>query len=409
MADEPLRLFLVAGEPSGDALGAALIRGLRATSARPLALSGVGGPLMAREGMPSLFPQDDLAVMGIVEVVPRLPTILRRMRETVAACRAAAPAALITIDSPSFGLRVAARLRAAEPAIRTVHYVAPSVWAWRPGRAKRIAAHVDHLLALLPFEPPWFTPHGITCDFVGHPAAAAPQATPEAVAAFRAAQGAGPETPLLCVLPGSRRGEVARHLAPFGETVRLLVARRPGLRVVIPTLAGVAEAVRAGVADWAAPVTVLDPDAPDAAAEKRAAFAAADAALAASGTVALELAAAGTPMVTAYRASPLTAAIVRRLVSVDTANLVNLVAGEKVAPEFLQERLVPGDVAEALDALLADGPERARKRAAAARVIAALGGEGPPPELRAARSVLGAIGAPQIGEESPCPPTGSPM
>ena len=264
MTGEPLRLVLVAGEPSGDALGAALIRGLRREAGRPLALSGVGGPLMAREGLASLFPQEDLAVMGLVEVLPRLRTLLRRMDETAAACLAAAPAALITVDSPSFGLRVAKRVRAARPAIRTIHYVAPQVWAWRPGRARRIAAHVDHLLALLPFEPGWFTPHGMTCDFVGHPAAARRRASGAEVAALRAEAGAEEGGPLLCVLPGSRRGEVARHLAPFGAVVAPLAARRPGLRVVVPTLPGVADAVRAGVAAWPAPTLVLDPDDPEA-------------------------------------------------------------------------------------------------------------------------------------------------
>ena len=391
-----MRLFLVAGEPSGDALGAALIRGLRAEAPVMPALSGVGGPLMAAEGMASLFPQRDLAVMGLVEVLPRLPTILRRLRETVDACLATRPDALVTIDSPSFGLRVAARVRAAAPAIRTVHYVAPSVWAWRPGRARRMARHVDHLMALLPFEPPWFTPHGMSCDFVGHPAAAAPQAGPAAAQALRDRLGIAAEAPLLLALPGSRMGEVRRHMPAFGAVAGLLRQRLPGLRVVLPTVEGVAEAVVAMSRDWPLAPTILDPrgvDAAGSAADKRAAFAAADAALAASGTVTLELAASGTPMVAVYLSHPLTAAIVRRLVRVDTANLVNLVAGEKVAPEFLQEYFTPQAAAEALAPLFAAGPERARQRAAFERVTRALGRGGPPPERRAARSLLAAIDA----------------
>ncbi len=386
-----LRLFLVAGEPSGDALGAALMRALRAEG--PVDFAGVGGPLMAAEGLASLFPQRDLAVMGLVEVLPRLPTILRRLRETVDACVAARPDALVTIDSPSFGLRVAARVRAAAPAIRTVHYVAPSVWAWRPGRARKMARHVDHLLALLPFEPPWFTPHGMTCDFVGHPAVAAPKAGPAEAHALRARLGVAPDAPLLLALPGSRMGEVRRHMAAFGAVVGLLKERLPGLRVVLPTVEGVAEAAAALSGDWPAAPLILDPRgrAPEAAADKRAAFAAADAALAASGTVTLELAAAGVPMAAVYLSHPLTAAIVRRLVRVETANLVNLVAGEKVVPEFLQEFFTPAAAADALAPLFAPGPERARQTAAFARVTAALGRGGQPPELRAARSLRAAL------------------
>ncbi len=328
-ADGP-RLFLVAGEPSGDALGAALIRALREETAGAARFAGVGGPLMAAEGLESLFPQDDLAVMGLVEVLPRLPTILRRMRETVDAAAAWRPDALVTIDSPSFGLRVARRLKARAPATRAIHYVAPSVWAWRPGRARRMAAYVDRVLALLPFEPPFFEAVGLPCDFVGHPAMAAPQADAAAAAALRARLDIAPEAPVLLALPGSRMGELRRHMALFGETIRLLKADRPDLRVILPTVPGVADAAAGMSADWAVAPDLLDPRdaAPEiAAARKRAAFAAATAALCASGTVALELAAADLPMVSVYRANPLTAWIVRRLVSVGSANLVNLVAG----------------------------------------------------------------------------------
>jgi len=336
-------------------------------------------------------------VMGLVEVLPRLPRLLRRIRETADACLAARPAALITIDSPGYGLRVARRVRAADPAIRTIHYVAPSVWAWRPGRAKKMARHVDHLLALLPFEPPYFTAHGMTCDFVGHPAAARPRAGDAEIAALRASLAIPPQAPVLLALPGSRMGEVRRHCVPFGDVVALLGRRLPGLRVILPTVGAVADAVRALTETWPIRPDILDPRGlPHDAAEARkwAAFAAADAALAASGTVTLELAAAGTPMVAAYRTHPLTAQIVRRLVRVETANLVNLVAGSRVVPEFLQEYFKPLAVADALTPLFGPTPERAAQAAAAAKVLAALGAQGPPPALRAARSVLAALDRP---------------
>jgi lipid-A-disaccharide synthase len=395
-----LRLFLVAGEASGDALGAALMRGLRA-EAPEVAFTGVGGPQMAGEGLVSLFPQEDLAVMGLVEVLPRLPVILRRLRQTTAACVAGRPAALVTIDAPSFGLRVADRVRDAAPGVRRVHYVAPQVWAWRPGRARTLGRRIDHLLALLPFEPAFFADYGLSCDFVGHPAATRPHPTREEAAAFRDAIGVPRDAPLLAALPGSRAGELRRHLGPFGETVARLAARAPGLRVVAPTLGARADALRQAAAGWAAPTVVLDPAGlpPDEAERrKRLAFVAADAALAASGTVTLELAAAGTPMVAVYRANALTAAMVRRMIRVDTAILVNLVAGEKAVPELLQERFTPDAAADALAPLFVDGPERRRQLAAGARAMAALGRGGEDPGRRAARSLLAAIArAPAAG------------
>jgi lipid-A-disaccharide synthase len=389
-----LRLFLVAGEPSGDALGAALMRGLRAE--RPDAeFLGVGGPAMADEGLVSLFPQDDLAVMGLVEVIPRLPLILKRLRQTAEACVAAQPAALVTIDAPSFGLRVADRVKAAAPAVRRIHYVAPQVWAWRPGRARKLAARVDLLLALLPFEPEFFAGYGAPCAFVGHPAAARPHPGPEEAAAFRAEIGVPAGAPLLAALPGSRAGELKRHLGLFGETIALLSRRLPDLHVVAPTVGPRAGVLREAAASWAAPTTVLDPGdlpPPQAEARKRLAFTAADVALAASGTVTLELAAAGVPMVAVYRANPLTAAIVRRLIRVDSAILVNLVSGEKAVPELLQERFTPEAAAAALLPLFRDGPERRRQLEAGARAMQALGRGGEEPGRRAARALLAALG-----------------
>ncbi|MEM9852688.1 MAG: lipid-A-disaccharide synthase, partial [Pseudomonadota bacterium] len=226
-----MKAFVIAGEPSGDALGAALIDGLRATG--PLTVTGIGGPMMASAGMPSLFPMDDLSVMGVVEVLPRLPRLLWRLRQTVRAAQAAAPDVLITVDSPDFTLRVARRLRAKQGAAAppVVHYVAPSVWAWRPERAGRMAAHVDHVLALLPFEPPYMEAAGMSCDFVGHPAAAALPPSPGDMAALRDDLGFGP-APVLTLLPGSRRGEVARLAPVYAQVARQVLAARPDMRFV---------------------------------------------------------------------------------------------------------------------------------------------------------------------------------
>ena len=383
-------LYLLAGEPSGDRLGADLIRALRA-EAPGVRIAGVGGREMQAAGLEPLFDIAELSVMGLTEVLPRLPAILRRLRLATADVLARRPAALITIDAPSFGLRVAARVRARDPAIRTVHYVAPSVWAWRPGRAARMARFVDQVLALLPFEPPWMEAAGMRCDFVGHPIAERAPVPPDEAAAFRAARAIPPGAPLVLLAPGSRRGEVSRLAPAFGETARRLAAARPDLAFVVP----VAETVATEVARWAgaiapAPHLVTPEDGEHA---KRIAAAAADAALVASGTITLEMAAAGTPHLSAYRAAPLTAAIVRRLVRVDTAHLVNLVIGERVVPEFLQEGCTADAMAPALLRLLDPAsPERARQTAAFERALAALGRGGEPPSRRAARAILDGLG-----------------
>lgn len=384
----PLTLYLVAGEPSGDRLGSALIGALRA-AAPGSRFVGVGGRQMVAAGLDRRFTMAGLGVMGLAEVAPRIPALLARIRATAADVVATAPDALITIDSPGFTLRVARRVRARAPSVRTIHYVAPSVWAWRPGRARAMARYVDHVLALLPFEPPYIARAGMTCDFVGHPAVEAPAPSGAEVAALRARAGVTEGATLLLLAPGSRAMEVRRLMPVFAGTLARLAPRLPGLRTVMPLAEGVEGEVTAAAGRLSPIPTLL---APEDEATRRAALAAADAALVKSGSIALELAAAGTPMVTAYRASPLTAALMRPLVRVDTASLVNLVAGERVVPEFIQERCTPDAIAPALLTVLHDQAAREAQRAAFARVLAALGKNGPPPSLRAARSVLRALG-----------------
>ncbi len=377
-------VYLLAGEPSGDRLGAALIRGLRA-EAPEVRIAGVGGREMQAAGLATLFDIADLSVMGYAEILPRLPLILRRLRAATADVLARRPAVLVTIDAPAFGLRVASRVRAADPSIRTVHYVAPSVWAWRPRRAAQMARYVDHVLALLPFEPPWMEAAGMSCDFVGHPVAAQRPADAPERAAFRAARGIAGDAPLVLVAPGSRGGEVARLMPVFAEALGRLAARHAGLTAAVP----VAETVAEPVARWAealpVPAHLVRPE--DGEAAKRTAFAACDAGIVASGTVAVELAAADCPHVSCYRTSWLSAAIARRLIRVDTAHIVNLVLGRKAVPECLQERCTPEAIAAAVEPLLAPGGGAAQ-RAAFSEAMALLGREGPEPGLRAARSVL---------------------
>jgi lipid-A-disaccharide synthase len=385
-----VRVFIVAGEPSGDLLAGALMAGLRAR-VPDVAFAGVGGAAMAAQGLDSLFPMSELTLMGVAEVLPHLPRLFRRRDQTVAAILESGADVLITVDSPDFCLRVAKKAVALRPDLPVVHYVAPSVWAWRPGRAARMAPIVDHVLALLPFEPPYMEAAGMSCDFVGHPVATMPMPGPDAAAAFRTARGIAAEAPLLCVLPGSRRSEIDRLLPVFGAALDRIVADAPALRIVVPAAAGVADRVSAALARWPGLPLLLDPRGQDGAAfeaEKRRAFAAADVALAASGTVALELAATATPQVIGYDAGWLTRQIARALLRTARVNLVNIVTDSDTVPERLGAACRPDTLAADVLGLLGDADARAAQIAAMDATMRALGRGGPASGQRAADSVL---------------------
>ena len=371
-----LRLFLIAGEPSGDRLGAALMQGLRELQP-DVEFAGIGGPLMQAQGLQSLFAMDELSIMGIAEVLPKYRHLKRRIREAAVAALAVDPAAVITIDSPEFCLRVAALLKASRPDLRTIHYVAPSVWAWRPKRAGKMAQVIDHVLALLPFEPPLMRAAGMSCDFVGHPVVSEPLASTDERAMM---SGIGP---LMLALPGSRRAEVRRLAPVISDVLARIKAVHPLVRVALPTLGSIEPLVRDLSANWpVVPQIITDP------AVKRAAFAAADVALAASGTVSLELAANACPMVIAYDMHPLTLWLMRRAALVDTVTLVNLVSETRVVPEFIGANCRADLISPALLALL----ENPHSQDAAMRLtMERLGQGGDPPGLRAARSVLSVL------------------
>lgn len=381
-AERPL-VYLIAGEPSGDLLGGRLMVALREEAGGEVAFAGVGGAAMTQAGLDSLFPMRELAVMGLVEVLPHLRRLRRRLDETVEHVRHVRPDVVVTIDSPGFTLRVAKRLKGA--GIPLVHYVAPSVWAWRPGRARKVAGFLDHLLALLPFEPRYFEVHGLATTAVGHPALEAPRGD---ATVFRARHALAPEKPLLAVLPGSRLGEV-RRLAPlFGETLGRLKEVEPALQVVVPTVDTVAAEVRALVQHWPVPAIVVEPG------ERPDAFAAARAALAASGTVAVELAVAGVPAVIGYRVNALSAFLARRLIRVRYVSIPNLVLDRPVQPELLQEACQPSALAAEVATLLPDGLARERQLEGYREALSKLSGTGEgTPSRQAARAVLSALKA----------------
>jgi len=356
-------VYLVAGEASGDVLGARLLAALRAREPA-LDFAGIGGDRLAEQGLASLFPMRELALMGLIEVLPNVLRLARRLDQTVADITARRPAVVVTIDSPGFTLRLAQRIRPL--GIPVVHYVAPQIWAWRPGRVAKIKAAVDHVLCLLPFEPVIFEAAGIPASFVGHPVLESGVDAGDG-ARFRVAHGLAPDAPLLVVMPGSRRMEVKRLLPVFGEALRLLAPRVPNLAVALPVSAVVADQVRAGTRDWPGR-TILVTEL----AEKHDAFAAAQAGLIKSGTSSLEMAVAGVPHLVAYKVNPITAAIVRRLVRVPFASLVNLLADRAVVPEYLQQAATPEALAEGLAGLLLDPAPAAAQRAGFADMLAKL-------------------------------------
>jgi lipid-A-disaccharide synthase len=375
-AQPPLSLFIVAAEESGDALGAALVRALKARHGNALTLHGVGGRAMAAEGIASPFAIGGLSIMGVVAIPGRLPVIFRRIRQTADAVVAARPDALVIIDSPDFTHRVARRVRRLAPTIPILDYVSPSIWAWRPGRARAMRAYIDQVLAILPFEPAMYVKlGGPPCRYVGHPLI-------ERIAELRPnaeeAQRRRTDPAVVLILPGSRNSEIRHLLGRFGAAIELVAARSGPLELVLPTVPHLAAQVREAVAGWTIPPrVVVDP------AEKWAAFRRARSALAASGTVTLELALAGIPAVAAYRMSPVEAFIILRLVRLlarlPSVILANLVLGENVIPEFLQSACTPDRLAAALLPLLSDTPQRRRQIEAFGRLdaIMAIGGEAP--------------------------------
>ena len=398
--DSATFLFIVAGEPSGDALGAALIAALRERTGGRLRVAGIGGEAMAAEGVDSLVPLADLAVAGVAEVLPRAPLILRRVRETVAAIEALRPDAVVTIDSSGFSWRIAHRLRKGGATLPLIHYVAPMVWAWRPGRARRMARWYDHLLTLLPFEPPYFEAVGLAASHVGHPVLESGAARGDA-ARFRAAHGIADDELVLAVLPGSRGGEVRRLMPVFGAALHRLAAMIGPFRVAVPTVATVADSVTQGVTAWPGRPIVLR-----GAADKYDAFATSRAALAASGTVALELALAGVPMTVAYRLNPLTEALLDRVLKVRQVNLVNLLLGRTLVREHLRSACAPEPLAATLAELIGDERVRGAHRAGYDEAIQRLRGDAVSPSRAAADRILAILAehrAPAATEEKSAP------
>jgi lipid-A-disaccharide synthase len=377
-----LRIFIVAGEPSGDFLAARLMDALRAAAGPDISFAGVGGENMAARGLDSLFPIADLAVMGLVEVLPRLPLILKRLDQTLAAIERFRPHAVITVDSWGFTGRVNRALKKRGSKIPRIHYVAPMVWAWKESRAKGVAENVHRLLALFPHELPYFQKHGLDSVCVGHSVIESGADAGDAEA-FRERHGLTTDQPLLAVLPGSRMGEVRRLLPVFEQAAARIAALHPGLVCLMPTVDTVASYVENAVANWPVPTLVLR-----GLSEKYDAFQAARAAMAASGTVALELAMARLPHVVAYKLNPITVMAARRLFKIPYINLSNLLLERMAVPELIQEDCTPERLSDEVLSLMEDGLKRSHMIDDLDEAMRRLGRGGPSPSQRAAQAVL---------------------
>ncbi|HUE63770.1 MAG TPA: lipid-A-disaccharide synthase [Rhizomicrobium sp.] len=378
----PLNIMIVCGEPSGDALGAQLMAGLKQLAGDRISFSGVGGLAMAQKGFQSLYPLDATAVMGLREVVPAIPKILRRVKLAVDFASKTRPDVVVVIDSPDFTHRVAQAIKKRDPSLRTVDYVAPQVWASRAYRARRMAGYFDLVLALFPFEVPFFEKYGLKARFVGHPVIERAKMVGGG-AVLRARLGIAPGAPLLALLPGSRTSEIRFILPVFRDAVEILSREIPGLVTVLPTVPHVAAKVRAATGGWPTPLHITEGEV-----DKYAAFDAADVALAASGTVTAELALAHRPMVVGYMVGGLTFFLSKFLMTVTHITLINILLDRAAVPEFLQADCTPGKLAKAVAQLFADADARAAQ-VQAMREFGRLLGEGDEaPSLRAARALL---------------------
>lgn len=376
------KIFIIAGEASGDVLGSRLMRALRAEQAE-IQFSGIGGARMQEAGLNPLFPMQELALMGLAEILPKVLHLKKRLAQTIAAIQAEKPDILLTIDSPGFTLRVLKAIGPGGP--KRVHYVAPQVWAWRQERVKHFPGLWDELLCLLPFEPEFFAPHGLNPVFTGHPVLESGADKGDAQR-FLAAHNLAPDAVPLVLMPGSRVTETKRLLPVFRETLARLQPEIPKLVPVVAAASGIAEAVTAHTADWQVkPIIIRD------VAARYDAFAAAKAALTKSGTSTLELAMASVPMAVTYRVNPLSAAIGRRLIKVPYVAMINLLAKRALVPELLQEDCRPERLAGELLALLRT-PEKAQaQREGFAPALASLRAPEGAPSKAAAKAILAVL------------------
>jgi len=383
---DPL-IYIIAGEVSGDLLGSRLMEALKKKN-KGIRFTGIGGANMMQQGLEPIFPMEELSLMGLTEIIPHLPILRKRIKQTISDIYQQQPDLLLCIDSPGFCFQVAKKIKRKQikrKKIKLVHYVAPSVWAWKPGRAKKIAKFLDHLLVLLPFEPPYFERFGLATTFVGHSVVeiGADKADGKT---FRNRHNISTDTIVLVILPGSRRGEVSRLLDIFGKTALSLSKNYSDVTIIIPVVGHLLKSISEHVKKWPIDVRVVTGEK-----EKYESFAAANVALAASGTVALELALAGTPTVIGYKVNPMSAWIARRLIKTSYVNLINIILNREVVPEFIQENCQPELLYKAVKILLEDKDAALKQIKDSSKALQKIGRNGPSPSKRAADAILSVL------------------
>ena len=383
---KPLKICLIAGETSGDMLGEKLMTALNKISNTPIQFSGIGGERMEKQGLVSFFPISDLSIMGISEILPYIPRLLSRIKETIKKIKLGKPDAVVTIDSPGFSLRVVSKLKRSNPDTRLIHYVAPSVWAWKPWRAKRMSRYLDRVLTLFQFESQYFDAVGIDSVFVGHPILQSGVMRGDGIG-FRTNNGIPPDIKLICILPGSRLVEVTKHLPIIEHTLDLLSKKCPVFQVVLPLADNVATRVKSVVQKW--PYKITFTEGKDT--SKYNAFAASDVALACSGTVALELALADIPYVTIYKMSLFSSIVARCFVRLKYVNLINILLNKEVVPELILEKCKPHLILPNLMKALTDREFRSEQRKYFKVALDLIAVEGQLPSERAAQAVLEVI------------------
>ncbi len=378
-----MKIFIIAGEASGDYIGARIMAALKNSSKNAIRFFGIGGELMADEGLLSIFPMSEIALMGFAEIIPHLLRLLRRINETVEKIREINPDILITVDSPGFNYRVAKKVTG----VKKIHVVAPSVWAYKPGRAKKTAEIFDRLLTLLPFELPYFTREGLATDYIGHPLIE--QFLAGNGQDFREKHGIGKSAPVILVMPGSRKTELKKLLPVFEKTIGLLAKNIKNLHAVILATPQFAPPLVECAKVWPVKTIVVTE-----LKEKADAKAAANVALVKSGTAALEIALENIPMVVAYKVNPVSAWLVKRMVRVNFASLVNIILGREAVPEFIQEKCRAEAIALELEKLLIDPQARVNQVSLQKIALNKLGfGQERAPSEKAAEIILREIGS----------------
>ena len=390
-----LKILIIAAEPSGDKLGANLMRGLiqELNGREEIIFQGIGGPLMKNMGAISFYDFNDLSLMGFTEIIPNIFKILKIVARLSEYGLAWNPDVIISIDSPDFSLKISKNIKSKWPNAKTIHYVAPSVWAWRPNRAKKMSKYIDHVLAILPFEPNYMRKAGISCEFVGHPIVTEELPSNQDIRLFRSSLGIDRETPIVSILPGSRKSEISKMLPIYLKGLELIVKRFPNLILVLASPLNVSEVVTQYLQKSKLPIIqISEKDNPLIFEErKKMLFSTSLAAIATSGTVTLELARMGAPFLVAYRSSLITEILLKMLVTTKSATLINILTGRKDIPELLFSECTPKNIFSVLSSLLTNSQLVKSQRISVEKAMVDLGSLGLDPKTRAAKSVLNFI------------------